>query len=259
MGHIRLGALPRTKAWRTVFEALSTSGVPPEQVASAVARAAQTQFEKLKGDRGVNYCFWMLVRVVTAARGPAFPAELDKLRIDCRGVSSGVGFIQRVAQATGEGIRARGGSAVFARMGELSLCETLTAHVAEEAGSLFGTTLSEIQQACRKLATRNRFGAVGRDFFARFSHRCISYLVDKETSNHVGQGQAFESPSEVLNFQADLKRYCSEASRIVEEYSGGWFSLHNWETNNAITEEGTLGFAAYALEKMQMELAEGQK
>ncbi len=52
--------------------------------------------------------------------------------------------------------------------------------------------------------------------------------------------------------------YCTETAKIVEEFAAGWFSKHNWESNNNISEETTAAFTAYAFEKIQMELREAQ-
>ena len=88
--------------------------------------------------------------------------------------------------------------------------------------------------------------------------RTIRYLTDKELSNYVGTNGAIGSPSQVLHFEHVLDRHCHETAKIVEEFAGGWFSKHNWETNNDISENETAGFTAFALEKIQMDLREGE-
>jgi hypothetical protein len=258
MGHIRLGRLPKTRPWSSVIEVLRGDSISTPELARAIAVAAQHRFAALEGDRGINYCFWILAQVVTAARGNDFARELERLGVQSSGITSGLGFVQQLAQAIEGGVRERVQPTVFVRIAELSFREVLSANLIDQSQSLFGTGLAEIQAACRAMSTRRRFGQVAKEFFASFISRSIRYITDKELSNHVGANGALGSPQQVLEFQQALDRYCTESAKIVEDFAAGWFSKHNWESNNNISEESTLAFTAYALEKIQMELREGQ-
>lgn len=256
MGHIRLGRLPKSKSWSRVFAVLEGDSINPSDLAHATSIAAQQQFTALQGNRSINYCFWVLVRIVTAARTGDFSSELERLGIQTTGVTSGVGFVHQMGEAVQKGLRRRGDPTIFVRMAELSLREVLSANIVEQSNSLFGTGLKEIQAACRNISTQKRFGQVAQQFFAHFMSRSIRYITDKEISNYVGPDRALSSPDRVLKLQESLDRYCAESAKIVEEFAGGWFSKHNWETNNNIPEDATAIFTAYALQKINMELLE---
>lgn len=258
MGHIRLGRLPKTKPWSALFQVLAGDTISPPDLARATAVAAQRQFSALEGDRAVNYCFWMLVRIVTAARGDGFAEELERLGVQNINVPSGLGFVREVAQSVGQQLSKRGEVTVFSRMAELSLRDVLSANIIAQSESLFGTGFGEIQAACRAISTRKRFGQAAKDFFAHFMSRSIRYITDKELSNHVGPDGPIGSPGQLLEFHQALDRYCTESSRIVEEFAAGWFSKHNWESNNNISEGIASAFTAFALQKIQMELREGR-
>lgn len=258
MGHIRLGRLPKTRPWSRVFQLLESDSIDPGELAQATALAAQQQFATLERNRAINYCFWFLVRVVTAARGDDFTGELTQLGIQNFSSTSGLGFVQQVAHTVEKELRKRGETAVFSRIAELSLREVLSANIIEQSRSLFGTSLQEIQAACRAISTQVRFGEVAKEFFAQFTSRSIRYLLDKELSNYIGKDKTLGSPKHVLEFQQALSRYCTETAKIVEEFAAGWFSKHNWETKNDISEDTAAAFTAYALEKIQMELREIQ-
>lgn len=259
MGHRRLGELPRTKKWSGIFDQLQAESISPSGLSSAIAKAAHEQLSELKGNIGLNYCFWILVRLVTAARGRDFSGALERLGISSRNINSGLTFVKEVARTVEIGVRNRAESTVFVQMAELSLREVLSANIIEQSRSLFGTNLEDIQAACRIISTRDRFGESAKDFFANFTSRSICYLLDKELSNHVGPDGPLNSPTQAIKLQNDISRYCKETSRIVEEFAGGWFSKQNWETNNNISEEATIGFTAFAIEKIQMGLREGQQ
>lgn len=258
MGHIRVGRLPKTKPWAGLFDHFQGSEIDAAQVSQATAEAAQQEFAALERDRKINHCFWFLVRLVTAARSNDFTGELARLGLSNPSFTSGLAFVQQVARTVEREQRKRGQPTVFSRMAELSLRQVLSANLVQQSQTLFGTGQHEIQAACRAISTRQQFGRVARDFFATFMSRTIRYVTDKELSNYVGSTGSMASPTQVLDFEKALNRHCHETAKIVEEFAGGWFSKHNWETNNDISERATAGFTAYALQKIQMDLREGE-
>ena len=258
MGHIRVGRLPKTKPWAGLFDLLQGGDVNAGPMAQATAEAAQQELAALESDRRINYCFWFLVRLVTAARGDDFVGELDRLGLKNVSFTSGLGFVQQVARTVEKELRKRGQPTVFSRMAEMSLRQVLSKNLVQQSHTLFGTGQEEIQAACRAISTQQNFGRVARDFFATFMSRTIRYVTDKEMSNHVGTSEPMASSEQVLNFEEALNRHCHETAKIVEEFAAGWFSKHNWESNNDISEKEAAGFTAYALEKLQMDLREGQ-
>jgi len=260
MGHIRLGRLPKSKQWHDVFDSLQSDAVNSKDIARSASRATQQQFQVLKQDRSLNHCFWILVRIATAARGNDFTAELKRLGVRNPASISPVSLVAQIARAVEAQNRAAGTPSVFSRMAELTLRKVLSDHIVSGSQNLFGQSgLTEIQQACREISTQKHFGNVAREFFAGFTSRCFGYIADKELSNSVGPDKAISSPVQASKLHEDLTRYCYEASKIIEEFAGGWFSKHNWETNSNISANETSGFTAYALEKLAMDLEEGQR
>ena len=124
------------------------------------------------------------MRVVTAARGDDFAGELAQLGIQNFPITSGLGFVQQVAHTVEKELRKRDETAVFSRMAELSLREVLSANIIEQSRSLFGTSLQEIQSACRAISTQVRFGEVAKEFFAQFTSRSIRYLLVRLSLPH---------------------------------------------------------------------------
>ena len=119
MGHIRVGRLPKTKPWASLFDLLSGGGeVGAAPIAQATAEAALEQFAELEGDRKINYCFWFLVRLVTAARSDDFAGELEQLGVRNPHFTSGLGFVQQVARTVEKEQRKRGIPNIFSRIAE---------------------------------------------------------------------------------------------------------------------------------------------
>lgn len=259
MGHIRLGRLPKLKPWKGVFNILESDDLNAAALAQATAEAAQQQFTTLERNDAINYCFWVLVRIATAARGKDFAGELERLGVQSNKISSGLTFVQHVSRAVESELKQRGQANVFVQMAALSLREILTANIVEQSRTLFGTTFKEVQSACRAFSSPKNFGQVAKEFYANFTSRSLLFITDKEISNHIGPGKSLSNPNQALEFHKALNRYCFDSAKIVEEFAAGWLSRNNWQTNNDISEDATFGFTSYALQKIQMELREGKK
>jgi hypothetical protein len=259
MGHIRLGRLPKLRPWTGVFSVLESQDLNAAALAQATATAAQEQFAGLERNEAINYCFWILVRIVTASRGDAFVPELERFGIKTESSSSGLAFVQQVSQAIELEFKRRNQIDVFAQMASLSLREVLTGNIAERAKSLFGTSIKDVQAACRAFSSPKNFALLAKQFYATFTNRSLSFITDKELSNYVGPGKSLSNPTQALEFHKALDRYCFESAKIVEDFAAGWLSKNNWQTNQDISEDLAHGFTTYALQKIQMELREGRK
>jgi hypothetical protein len=144
-------------------------------------------------------------------------------------------------------------------MAQMAAVETLTEVIGQRTKSLFGTTPDDLQQAFSKLATNKQFSIFAKDFFARFTNKCMNYFLSRALSHHVGEGQRFTTLSQQAEFTMALETHCREAARIVEEYSGEWVSKKNWETGGAITREDIAAFTGYAMTKLTAELKQGAR
>ena len=109
-----------------------------------------------------------------------------------------------------------------------------------------------MQRELGRLATKDRFAQLARDFFARLTQKILEYYISRELPNHVGPGKALQTIDGQIEFRDALERHCREAALIVEEFAGGWYSKSNFQgTLNPATAQG---FADYALKKMRDEL-----
>jgi hypothetical protein len=87
-----------------------------------------------------------------------------------------------------------------------------------------------------KLATQKQFSIFARRFFGRFTTKCLDYFVSRALAQHLGEGRRFTTLAEQSEFSNSLKTHCREASKILESYSGEWFSKANWRTPNNATD-----------------------
>jgi hypothetical protein len=254
VGHIRLGRLPRTYQWKNVFTTISSDEINPHELAGAVSTVTQDKFESSDGHTSINYCFWILVRLVTGARSNMFDQELSNLGVQYQGDISGPQFIQAISNKVQSRLRERGHWNIFGQISELSLRFVLSSNITQESQNLFGSSLTDIQSSLKRLSAQKQFGGVAKEFFGQYQTRLINYITDKEISNFIGPGNTLSNHQKLKEFKNSLYVYCLESARITEDFASGWYSKHNWETNNDISENATLGFTAYALEKLAMEL-----
>jgi hypothetical protein len=135
----------------------------------------------------------------------------------------------------------------------MAAVEALTAKTVPEAASIFGTSPADIQRAVKDLSTVRGFNSLAREFFSRFTTRYLGYFLSRELSTFVGKGKRFQNIGEHEEFNAGLERHCREASRIVEEFSGGWLSKARYE--GTLDEKSVSGFLHVAMKKLSLEFA----
>src|SRR5262249_44400875 len=120
-------------------------------------------------------------------------------------------------------VRESGKRSDLGEMAQHAASETLAFLAGRDLPSLFGPTATDVQQALAKLGTSARFSIVARDFFSRLTNRSLGYFLSRELSKHVGPNKRFAAVINRSDFNAALDRHCREASRIIKEFSGGWY------------------------------------
>ena len=153
MGHIRLGALPKSQKWNHVV-GLIAGGANVEQIAAASANAAENGLERASDDIGLAHAFWLLTQIPLIARQADFPSRLRALGLD--GLSAEPTLIEIVAafgRAVDRYVRATGRRTDLGEMAQHAASETLASLAGRELPSLFGPTPADVQQALAKLGT----------------------------------------------------------------------------------------------------------
>ena len=253
MGHIRLGTLPKTLKWNQVVS-LIASGGDVERIAAASADAAEHGLERAAQDEGLAHAFWLLTQIPQAARQSNFSERLWELGFT--GLSSKPTLLEIVAaftRAVDGHVRERGRRTDLGEMAQHAAAETLASLAGRELPSLFGPTPTDVQQAFAKLGTSDRFNLVARDFFSRLTSRSLGYFLSRELSKHVGPNRRFAAIADHSDFNAALDLHCREASRIIKEFSGGWYGK-TLQQEKQISRNEARKFAHVAFKKLRAEL-----
>jgi hypothetical protein len=253
MGHIRLGTLPKTQKWTSVVDLIAGDG-DVERIAAASADAAERGLERAAQDEGLVHAFWLLTQIPQAARQSNFSERLWELGFT--GLSSEPTLFEVVSSFTrvvDEHVREHGKRTDLGEMAQHAAAETLASLAGRELPSLFGPTASDVQQALAKFGASDRFSIVARDFFSRLTSRSLSYFLSRELSKHVGPHKRFAAIGDHSDFNAALDLHCREASRIIKEFSGGWYGK-TLQQEKQISRDEARKFAHVAFKKLRAEL-----
>ena len=104
----------------------------------------------------------------------------------------------------------------------------------------------------RKLSWAKGISGFTREFFGRLVSGTLSYWLDRTLALQIGEGRRFPTTAARNDFDSELDHYSSEATRIIKEFSGQWFSKHIYEGG---IDPGKAGrFVHYAAKKIRDEL-----
>lgn len=253
MGHIRLGVLPKYPKWKSVIILLGDADVPVAQLADKVLDGSQDMLQSDSAQSSVSYCIWLLAQLTLASRKSDFGSELAKLGIQVDDRTTASLFLAKIAQSSSRQLSDFIPHTALNNIAGLALRETLTRLIGSRASTLFGAGLPEIQAALREYSTNRQFSAMVHVFFTSFLCRTLRLVVDKEIANHVGEGKRFETIQELGQFEDALEGFAGQTSRIVDQFSGGWYSKRIWQ-KGSISETDAAGFVHVALDKLTADL-----
>jgi hypothetical protein len=253
MGHIRLGALPKTQKWNQVVN-LVAGGADVGLIAAASADAAEHGLESASQDEGLTHAFWLLTQIPQAARQSNFSERLWELGFtDLPSKPTLFEIVAAFIRAVDGHVCERGKRTDLGEMAQHAASETLASLAGRELPSLFGPTASDVQKALAKLGTSDRFSIIAREFFSRLTSRSLGYFLSRELSKHVGPNKRFAAIGDHSDFNAALDLHCREASRIIKEFSGGWYGK-TLQQDKQISRDDARKFAHVAFKKLRTEL-----
>jgi len=251
MGHQHLGTLPQSLKWRQVVQLIS-GGADVKDVAAATSAAAESQMADASNDPAVKHAVWLLTQIPLAARQDNFASALRQLGLHVSERPTLIEVAAAMSDAVDKCVTKAGGRSDLGEMAQLSAVESLNAIAGRELSDLFGASADKVKAALGGLGTVKEFAVLARDFFSRLSRRQLSYFLSRELSNHVGTNSRFKTIREHRDFETALDLHCREASRILKEFSGEWFSKHTYEGG---IDEGKAGrFVHVAFQKLREEL-----
>jgi hypothetical protein len=250
-GSQHLGILPGSQKWQQVVQ-LIAGGADVKDIAAATSAAAEDQMQDASNDPAVQHAVWLITQIPIAAGKEDFPSELRKLGLRINDRPSLMEIATAMANAADRYVDRTGGRSDLGEMAQLSAVESLNAVAGRELQDLFAASPEMTKTALSGLRTVKQFAVLARDFFSRLLCRQLTYFLSREISNHVGINSRFHTVREHRDFENALVLHCREASRIIKEFSGEWFSKHTYE--GGINEAKAGRFAHTAFQKRREEL-----
>jgi len=228
------------------------AGADVEEIASASAGAAEDALLAARGDPALSHVVWLLTQLPLAARAMDFEAAAGSV-----GIKAGTNAsLMEIITAFGEAVdRAAADHPRRTDLGELArnaAAESLTSLVGNRLPNLFGSTASDVRLELGKFASGDGFAILARDFFARLARKHLDYYLSRTVPPNVGPGHRLATTRDHADFNAALELYCREASRIIQDFAGGWFGKTHF--SGGITPEKAGRFAAIALKKISAEM-----
>lgn len=259
MGHTRLGTLPRSKHWREVVE-LIAAGADVSQVAEATVKAAEGAFSFVSNDVGYNHAVWLLTQIGLAGHSDNPLHHLRSVGVNVPDNTSLPGIVSALSAALDSGSR-KGRMSDLGELAHRALVDAVISRLEPKLKqrSLFNMQSEDSQRALSEFRTEKEFSQLSREFYSRLTNETMRYFLSRTLATQLGDGQRFATMNQLGQFEDALKVHCREASKIVEQFSGEWFSRHRYEENGSISQKSVQGFASYALKKMTDELKAGAK
>ena len=252
MGHIRLGTLPQSKKWRDVIGLLDADA-PLDAIAEAAALASETDLRRAPGDPSFQFVTQLLVGLPLLARAPGFETEMQDLGLGSDALESVTGLLAGLNAAISRHNFEQGTSSDAGELARAALLESLSVQLRDRLPSLFKPTPQDIRTALASFASGQNFATLARDFFARLTYRSLDYYLSRELANHTGAGKRFADDAARVAFDRALSQHSFEASRIVEEFAGGWYGKTVWK-EQSLSKSKINDFSRYAFKKMRSEL-----
>jgi hypothetical protein len=110
-----------------------------------------------------------------------------------------------------------------------------------------------VQGVARKLSSSKGIARFTRGFFGSLLAGTLSYWLDRALADHIGPDRRFANATARSAFDADLDQFTAETTRIIQEFSGGWYGK-TLSRNGEFDTHNARIFGAVALKKIVSEL-----
>lgn len=189
MGHVRLGSLPRSRAWKEVV-GLITAGADVSQIANATIRAADKAFTFVLNDKGFTEAVWLMTQLAIAAKKENLGEHLQSLGVNLPQDTSLPDLAAAVSEALDNKLESNGGRSDLGEMSQRALVGALVEHISPKLPSLFAPGPDDVRAALAALGKKREFGELSRTFFAKLTQREHELLPLKNAGYPSGRGPA---------------------------------------------------------------------
>ncbi|SMX37435.1 hypothetical protein [Maliponia aquimaris] len=231
---------------------LVTSGAPSEEVVAASARAAQKTFSNAIDDPVYAEAVALLVIVSQAGQGDDFASSLRRNGVAVETAPDLIGLLEAVGQRLDAAGRQGGEVSDVGSLARRALLGALYTSFSQELPGLFPEP-ADLPKAVRKFSSPAGFSELARAFFTRMTAETLAYWLDRTMGAQIGDGRRFQDAHDRNVFDAALSQFSAEATRIIKEFSAGWYAKNAF-SNRGDLRERSKAYAAIAFKKINEEL-----
>lgn len=257
MGHNLLPTLPTSKKWRDVVESVA-SGADAPLVAALSAEAVEAQLREGPRDPVYQEAIRILTLAPMAARETEVATALRALGLEVGEAPDLTDFVfaacDRLDQVALRGSKAND----FGELTRRALVAAFSSTLGGEMPGLVETTPADLDRALRRFSQPREFTRLARAFFSKLLSETLSSFLDRALADHVGPGARFAHLGERSSFDNDLRTYCFETTRIIHEFSNGWYGKHAYGAEG-ISDDAVATYGHVAFRKILAEMSRRER
>ncbi len=186
MGHVRLGTLPQTRAWRDVVR-LITDGAEVVTIADVTINAADKAFARMATDVGFKKAVWLLTQLGVAAKHSDPSMHLQKIGLTLSAHTSIAEVASCIKRAFDQQMSRVKSDSDISSIASNALVSAITTHLNTRLGGLFEASSSEVHSALGELGKQKAFGELSCTFFFQNNGRFPQILSGQNYRHSPGR------------------------------------------------------------------------
>ena len=247
MGHNRLPRLPTSRNWQQVVQLLEASA-PPQDIVAQAAVAAQRSFQSAADDPVYVEAIRILIALAQAGQTDDSGPSLRRQGVNLNQSETLFDLLDAVSKRLEDVSRTYNGASDLGELSSRALLTTLHTRLLDRMPGLFAEQSGDLANALRHFSGPIGFSELSRSFFTAMTSETLAYWLERTLSaqvDDIGTRDAFDGA---------LHQFSAEATRIIKEFSSGWYAKHALNVESAPV-EAVRGFAAVAFKKINDELS----
>ena len=262
MGHLRLGALPRSKTWQAVVSsvgAFAEGGIGEEadshDIADKTLDASNRGLRELPSDQSVQSCFRFLLALAVAGQSTDIKSSAQALGINIEGHPTKL-QLSKALRDWLDNQAVKNYNPEFESLARKATVDTIAAWLNKNLSNAQLSILPQLEdpfKPWRDASNGRGFCELSRMFFSNFTLRYLKYFLSRTASSQLKSIADRENFEISINANIDnISQHAFETSKIVQSFSAGWFN------KNAIgkipSKKMIEGFFRHSFEKIREEL-----
>lgn len=256
MGHTLLGQLKRTRRYQQVV-ALLAGGADAHQIAQAVIQLAERHFNLAANDKAVVETVHTLMQLPIAAKSKDFVKALREQGIMVQGKPTANELIAAVVESIDRKVPNTKGRTDLGEIAQTVAAEALSSHLRDRMGLLYDSARPEdVQGALAATHTPKQWGEFSRRFIGGVANHVLNYFLGPAMTNVTGANGRFPTLAAAGAYREALRTHTFEAAKVVEKFSGDWYSQVQ-RPGKGLSREEAGKYAFGAFQKLNSELRAG--